>query len=379
MTHFRKRLLLVAGLLAAAGLVWAPMAGGAGRAVPDISGKILTVRGPIDPELVGPTIMHEHILLDYRGRPKEGLTATQAAFYEEPVSLRNLSRLRSWVSPNADNLILGDVDVAIREVLEFKRWGGSGIVDCTSIGLGRDPTGLLQVSNAAGLHIVMGAGWYTHSFHPADMDSRTVEELTETIIKDITVGAEGTAVRSGIIGEVGVGPALNPNELKSALVPPPAPAGPPAPPSPFTMPAAAKEKFTVLDMVEAEGADLNRVIIGHANHIATQIPYMKRLLERGVYLQFDLMGEVIPRLGRIHDHDTVRSIVQLIRDGYADRLLLSQDVCTKTMMKTYGGMGFSFVMEFVLPELRRLGAPEEALHQIMVENPRRVLTFAKPG
>lgn len=378
MTHFQKRLLLVAGLLAAAGLVWAPMAGGAGHAIPDISGKILTVKGPVDPATVGPTIMHEHVLLDYRGKRREGLTATQAAFYEEPVSLRNLSRLRSLVSPNADNLILGDVDVAIREVLEFKRWGGSGIVDCTSIGLGRDPTGLLQVSNATGLHIVMGAGWYIHSFHPADMDSRTVEELTEIIIKDITVGAEGTAVRSGIIGEVGVGTALNRNELKSARAAARASRATGGAIS-FHHAGRGEEKFTVLDMVEAEGADLNRVIIGHSNHIATQIPYMKRLLERGVYIQFDLLGEVIPRLGRIHDYDTVRSIVQLIRDGYADRLLLSQDVCTKTMMKTYGGQGFSFVMEFVLPELRRLGAPEEALHQIMVENPRRVLTFAKPG
>ncbi len=378
MTILQKRLLLVAGLLAAAGLIWVPMAGSAGSAIPDISGKILTVRGPIDPGMVGPTIMHEHVLLDYRGRPKEGLTATEAAFYEQPVSLRNLSRLRSWVSPNADNLILGDVDVAIREVLEFKRWGGSGIVDCTSIGLGRDPTGLLQVSNATGLHIVMGAGWYTHPFHPADMGSRTVEELTEIIIKDITVGAESTAVRSGIIGEVGVGNALNPNELKSTRAAARASRATGAAIS-FHHAGRGEQKFTVLDMVEAEGADLNRVIIGHSNHIATQIPYMKRLLERGVYIQFDLMGEVIPRLGRIHDYDTVRSIVQLVRDGYADRLLLSQDVCTKTMMKTYGGQGFSFVMEFVLPELRRLGAPEEALHQIMVENPRRVLTFAKPG
>lgn len=378
MTILQKRLFLVAGLLAGAGLIWVPMAGTAGSAIPDISGKILTVRGPIDPGMVGPTIMHEHVLLDYRGRPKEGLTATEAAFYEQPVSLRNLSRLRSWVSPNADNLILGDVDVAIREVLEFKRWGGSGIVDCTSIGLGRDPTGLLQVSNATGLHIVMGAGWYTQPFHPADMGSRTVEELTEIIIKDITVGAESTAVRSGIIGEVGVGNELNPNELKSTRAAARASRATGAAIS-FHHAGRGEQKFTVLDMVEAEGADLNRVIIGHSNHIATQIPYMKRLLERGVYIQFDLMGEVIPRLGRIHDYDTVRSIVQLIRDGYADRLLLSQDVCTKTMMKTYGGQGFSFVMEFVLPELRRLGAPEEALHQIMVENPRRVLTFAKPG
>ena len=378
MTVFPGRLLPAAGLLAVAGLIWAPMAGGAGHAIPDISGKILTVKGPVDPATFGPTIMHEHVLLDYRGKRREGLTATEAAFYEEPVSLRNLSRLRSWVSPNADNLILGDVDVAIREVLEFKRWGGSGIVDCTSIGLGRDPTGLLQVSNTTGLHIVMGAGWYTRSFHPPDMESRSVEDLTDVIIRDITVGAKGTGVRSGIIGEVGVARGIHPHELKSARAAARASRATGAAIS-FHHAGHGEEKFTVLDLVASEGVDLNRVIIGHANHIATDIPYMKRLLERGVYLQYDLMGEVIPRLGRVHDYDTVRSIVQLIRDGYADRLLLSQDVCTKTMMKTYGGMGFSFVMEFVLPELRRLGAPEEALHQIMVENPRRVLTFAKPG
>ena len=239
MTRMQGRFLLVAGLLVAAGLGWAPMAGGAGHAIPDISGKILTVQGPVDPGELGPTIMHEHVLLDYRGKRREGLTATQATFYEEPVSLRNLSRLRSWVSPNADNLILGDVDVAIREVLEFKNWGGSGIVDCTSIGLGRDPAGLLQVSNATGLHIVMGAGWYTDSFHPPDMDSRTAEDLTDIIIRDVTVGAEGTTVRSGIIGEVGVGNALSPNELKSARAAARASRAP-APPSPFTMPVAAR-------------------------------------------------------------------------------------------------------------------------------------------
>jgi len=72
MTPFRKRLLLVTGLLAAAGLIWVPMAGGAGQAIPDISGKILTVRGPVDPAELGATIMHEHVLLDYRGRPKGG-------------------------------------------------------------------------------------------------------------------------------------------------------------------------------------------------------------------------------------------------------------------------------------------------------------------
>ena len=84
--------------------------------------------------------MHEHVLIDYRGKSRERIkSATDASFYEEPVSLGNLSKIRTWVSENQDNLLLSDVDLALREVLDFKRWGGSGIVDCTSIGLGRDP------------------------------------------------------------------------------------------------------------------------------------------------------------------------------------------------------------------------------------------------
>ena len=106
---------------------------------------------------------------------------------------------------------------------------------------------------------------------------------------------------------------------------------------------------------------------------------MKRLIKRGAYIQFDLFGEVIPRLGRIHDYETARAVAKLVKAGHANRVLLSQDVCTKSMLKTYGGMGFSYVMEFVLPELRRLGVGEDAIWLIMVENPRRVLTFAKPG
>ena len=350
--------------------------------IPDISGKILTVKGPIKPELLGPTIMHEHLVIDFRGKSRQRRSATEVSFYREPVSVRNLSKLRAG-GRNSDNSILSDVNLAIREVLDFKSWGGNGIVDCTSIGLGRDPSALLQVSNATGLHLIMGAGWYVNDFHPPDMDQRTVEDLAKVIIQDITVGAKGTGIRSGIIGEVGVGGGLKNNELKSARAAARASRATGAAISfhhaGSSRPSDRVEKFTVLDLVASEGGDLNRVIIGHANHIATDIPFVKRLLGRGVYLQFDLFGEVIPRLGRIHDYEVIQSIVQLVQDGYAERILLSQDVCTKTMLRTYGGMGFSYVMEFVLPELRRLGIPDKTIHKIMVENPRRILTFVKPG
>ncbi len=306
MTSLSRTLLLALCILA---IVSLPIViGAAETAIPDLSGKILTVKGPIEPKLLGPTIMHEHVLIDYRGRPEERIkSATDASFYNEAVSLGNLSKIRTWVSENQDNLLLSDADLALREVLDFKRWGGSGIVDCTSIGLGRDPSGLLQISNASGLHLIMGSGFYIENFHPPDMDQRTVDDLAEIIIRDVTVGVAGTPIRAGIIGEVGLARGLKASELKSARAAARASRATGAAIS-FHHAGAGEEKFTSLDLVASEGADLNRVIIGHANHIATDIPlhetaapagclYPVRSLRRG-----DSQAGPYPRLrgGTVH-------------------------------------------------------------------------------
>ena len=140
-----------------------------------------------------------------------------------------------------------------------------------------------------------------------------------------------------------------------------------------------EEKFKVIDAIAAEGADVGRVIMGHSNSIAANVPFMRRLLERGVYIQFDTLGRVGSRLGGVDDGKVAIGIVELIKAGYGDRILLSQDVCHKIELKKYGGTGYSYVLEFVVPELTRLGVTAEQIHSILVENPRRVLTFAAPA
>jgi len=345
-------------------------------ATPNMAGSILTVKGPIDPDTLGPTIMHEHIFLDWRVPPQK--TATDAGLYADPVTLQNLSILRVRATSSRDNLLLADMNLAIEELTDFKRWGGEALVDTTpGYGFGRDPRALVQVSNATGLDIVMGAGFYVDGFHPPDMDQRTVEDLAEELIRDVVLGVGDTGIRSGIIGEVGTSKILTANEIKSIRASARASRATGVAIS-FHHGGFWEDKFRVLDVIAAEGGDLNRVIIGHANHVAADVPFMKRLLERGVYIQFDLLGEVIPRLGRIHDADVVAAILKLVEAGYSNRLLLSQDVCSKTMLKAYGGMGYSYVLEFVVPELRRLGVTADQIEKIMVGNPRRVLTFAEP-
>lgn len=359
-----------------------PVAGQAAtpREIPNMAGKILTVMGPIDPAELGSTLMHEHIFIDFQNPVARAAIsrATDLGLHLAPVTLETLSGVRYRGVPNRDNLYLTDLGEAIEEVMEFKRRGGGAIVDTTSIGLGRDPQALVQVAGATGLQIVMGAGWYQKQFHPADMDRRTVEELTDVIVRDITVGAEGTPVRSGIIGEVGVdGNPLTENEMKSIRAAARASRMTGAAVT-FHRGGNGEEKFRVLDAMVAEGADLRRVIMGHSNNIAVDLPFMKRLLDRGVFLQFDTLGRPRTALGGVDDFKVARGIAELVKAGFADRIMLSQDVCNKIHQKAYGGFGFSYVLEHFLPVLRELGVSDADVQKMMVENPRRALAFAAP-
>ena len=371
------------GVVAGIAVAGRPLLAGQGaapRQVPNLAGKILTVRGPIEPAALGPTLMHEHIFIDFQNPVAEAAIsrATDLALHLAPVRLDTLYLVRHRGVPNRDNLYLTDFATSVAEVMEFKRRGGGAIVDTTSIGLGRDPEALVQVAHATGLQVVMGAGWYQKQFHPADMDRRTVDELTDVIVRDITVGAEGTSVRAGVIGEVGVnGDPLTENEMKSVRAAARASRITGAPVT-FHRGGVGEEKFAVLDAMAAEGADLGRVIMGHSNNITTDVPFMKRLLERGVFIQFDTLGRARTALGGVDDYKVARGIVELVKAGYADRILLSQDVCTKAHQKAYGGFGFSYIQEHFLPVLRQLGVGDADIEKFMVENPRRALTFAAP-
>jgi phosphotriesterase-related protein len=357
----------------------------------DMVGKVMTVRGPIAPDELGFTLMHEHLFIDLRrfhlphpldvtvpGRSQpvattEDFPATELAMWEAPLTTENL-RLAQEGGAVSDQWVLADESLAVEETLGFKNRGGGTIVDVTSIGLKRDPEALRRVSVATGLHIVMGAGWYQKVFHPDDMDRRTVEDLTQEIIGDVTSGVGETGVRSGIIGEVGVnGDPITPNEEKSIRASARASVITGAAIT-FHEAGLGAEKHDVLDMVEQEGGDLSRVVISHCNSIATDVPFMIELLERGVYVEFELLGQA-EALGVSVTKQAAEAVPRLIDTGYRDRVMLAQDVCVKTHLKHYGGPGFSYLQETFIPHLKTLGLTPDDIERIFVENPRRVLTF----
>ena len=55
-----------------------------------------------------------------------------------------------------------------------------------------------------------------------------------------------------------------------------------------------------------------------------------------------------------------------------------EDVYTKIDLKTYGGTGYSFILEKFVPFLRNRGVSEKHIKMLLVDNPRSVLAFAAP-
>ena len=114
----------------------------------DLSGRVQTVLGPVDPGQLGRTLTHEHILFDGSWVRTWFPSASDQAFFEKPVSQEMLGRIRHRLKANRDNGRLEDGQTAIEEVGLFKQYGGGTLVEVSSIGIGRDPIGLARVSNA---------------------------------------------------------------------------------------------------------------------------------------------------------------------------------------------------------------------------------------
>ena len=186
-------------------------------------GKVRTVLGDVDPAALGPTMMHEHLLITF-GRwlieQGEAFDWFEAFGWDRddprataPISWETSAFVRRRGHP--DNFLLDDVDLAIEETARYAAAGGGTIVDSTNADMTRDAAALRRISEATGVHVVMGSGNYWWRHHPPDMDGRSEQQLSDEIVREVTEGCDGTESRAGIIGEVACDYPMHPNERKA--------------------------------------------------------------------------------------------------------------------------------------------------------------------
>ncbi|MBM3800853.1 MAG: phosphotriesterase-related protein [Acidimicrobiia bacterium] len=338
--------------------------------------KIMTVLGEIAPENLGTTLAHEHLIIDVSCRRRMTDDPHLQRIAEEPVSMSILGDLRRNPTISADSLRLNDADLAIKELAYYKELGGRSLMDHTSRWIGGRPLELRRISQAVGVQIVAGCGYYSPAL-PESLNELSVEELKERLVGEVERGVDGTDVRPGFIGEIGTSWPLTPLEEKTLRAAARAQVetglGLSIHPSPWD-----KSAHTLLDIVESEGADLRRVIICHLDHVI-DVPYHAAIAKRGAYIEYDRFGvewyssqETLRFFPR--DTERVVALRTLIEQGFLEHILLSQDVCQKIELREFGGHGYSHILRYVVPMMKKMGVAEEQVQTMMVENPKRFLS-----
>ncbi|OLS38269.1 hypothetical protein BTR22_07205 [Alkalihalophilus pseudofirmus] len=330
-----------------------------------------TVQGKINSNELGITLMHEHLYID-RSHLWEEPNGPSKQFANKPVTLDILGELRLNPYSNKDNCLMVDEEVAIKELKEFYISGGSSVVDVTPVGLGRDPKALYRLSKLTGLNIIMGCGYYLENSMPPYIKEWSIEEIENEILKDLEVGVGDTSIKAGIIGEIGISPDMTDLEVKVLKA---ASRAQRKTGHVLTIHLPGWERYghKILDIVEKEGGAVHKTILDHMNPSLDDVSYQTSLADRGAFLEFDMIGIdlLFPEGQSPSDEENAKAIVNLIDKGYGESLLLSHDVFLKILLKTYGGWGYSHILESFVPRLKRMGVSQKEITTLLTDNPRR--------
>lgn len=343
---------------------------------------INTVLGPIAPEKLGITMMHEHLLWNQEVYQKEiDPDKPEEAILTRKICLEDLYKIRLWHMHNhRDNAKQLDPEEAVQEVMRLKKAGGSALVDCSCLGIGRDPKAQQMISQKTGIHVILATGVYVQG-SCSETETLTCGEKAELFIRELTQGVDDTDIKAGVIGEIGVTEDFPECEQQSLIAAAKAQAATGAAVL-IHQPGLRKLGHDILDIFEDNGGDLKKTVLCHCDPFSDDSVYLERLLQRGVNVSFDQFGleflikvEGTKGLWLPRDIDRIRTIARLCELGYSRQLVLSQDLCFKVCYVKNGGGGYAHILENMLPLMRLEDIRDTAIRHMLVSNPARILAL----
>ena len=337
-------------------------------------GKVVrTVCGDRPASRYAAVLVHEHVLFDIA--PRDAAPADKAT----PITMDNRWQIDYLSNATPANASQQDAELAARELCALVEDGGDLIVDQSVDGLARDACGMRQAAELSGCDVVACAGTYTAPYLDAATTALGVEALTGRFVQEVTEGLDGTSVRAGLIGEIGCSWPLQPVERRALTAAARAAAATGAGLSvhPGRHPDAP---FEIVRLLESEGADLSRCVICHMDRTYPDGRGPADLARTGVMVEWDFFGIETSHywLGDV-ELPTDRGRLRLIRDlfdrGLESSVLISQDICTRTRMRHWGGHGYGHILRNVRPLMARLGFSESEIELLLRVNPLRLLAL----
>ena len=326
-----------------------------------LAGEVQTFRGPVSAAMLGSTLIHEHVFV---GHPELDLNLPHPEWCEsEAIETAVAGFERLW-------------DLGVRTV-----------VDLTVLGLGRDVATVRRVAERTRVQLVASTGYYTADVLPAYFHThgpgRLVggpDPLLELFLRDIEEGIAGTDVRAGMLKVVTGEQGLTSDVRRVMEAAATAQRRTGVPITTHTHAPSRSGRDQLRFFLERDVRP-DRLVIGHCGD-SQDLDYLRELMDAGATIGMDRFGmeHVLP------DDARLSTVLTLLRDGYADRMVLSQDAAyfsRVTPPSWRAAHAPHWTMENlsrrILPQLAEQGATDDQIHQLMVLNPARVLSPSAPS
>lgn len=303
---------------------------------------VQSLLGPIAPENLGTTYVHEHLL----------------------------TRPPLWRIKEDPDYVLDSIDRMLEELRLFQAAGGRTLVDCTAIDYGRNARDFLELARRTDVQLLALTGFnrgdYDRSFQEASVD-----QLAERMIQDVLEGMDGTAAKAGLIKfgtSYNVVLPVEERFIKAAAKAQRATGAPV-----ITHTTRGTMGLEQIDLFEQAGGDVTRVALSHLDQ-NLDFWYLRKIAARGASILFD--GPSKTKYGP--DEARVVMLKRLVDAGFEDQLLISGDMGRRSYLKAYGGgPGFEYLLKQFVPRLHEDGFPKALTDKFFVTNPARYLTFAR--
>jgi phosphotriesterase-related protein len=303
-----------------------------------VTGKVMTVTGAIDPEAMGFTLPHEHIMSTF------GAEAARYPTY--------------------------DVDKLLAVVLPYlqrvKALGCQTVVDSTAAYFGRHPELLNRISIASGLHILTNTGYYGAAddrYVPPHAYRETADQLAERWVREWQCSIDGTEIRPGFVKTaIDQGPLSEiDRKLIQAAVRTHLQTG-------LTIQTHTGDNWSavqeILTILQSEEVHPSAWIWVHA-HVAENLDQVAHVAGRGAWVSFDGLNQ-----------QNMRHFLSLVKEmkrrGHLGQVLLSHDG------DSYYGDGqtrpYHLLFTDLIPLLKENGFSVQQVHQLTIDNPRRAFT-----
>lgn len=307
-----------------------------------------SVLGPLSTDVLGFTLMHEHLIVAAAG-----------------------------ITQNYPEL-LGDnfTDRIVCGLTQAKDGGINTIVDATTLDLGRDVNILASASRLTGVNIIACTGWWLEP-PPFFLAGVGVDQLSRLFTREIQEGISGTNIKAGILKAASDISGVT--EWQETVLRAVARAhlitNVPIMLHSYSPGRVGEQQLAIL---KEEGVDPRRVKMDHSND-TTDIGYLTWLLEQGCYLGMDRF----PGKSGASLLDRIKTMKRLIDAGYADRLLLSHDWALVDISAGFPSAikpgkeeelldkhGYTYMKNIIFPQLQELGVSESILGRLCTMGPR---------